>query len=40
MNEGAIQGGWEYIAAAYGFIYFALVAYTVILLLRSSGNEE
>jgi CcmD family protein len=33
--EGIIQGGWEYVYAAYGVTWFALLSYLFSLWLRS-----
>lgn len=40
MNGGPIEGGWEFIYAAYGFIYFVLAAYAVSLVVRDREQKE
>lgn len=43
MNEvgaGVIQGGWNYIWAAYAITWFVFVSYTASLFVRNPGEKR
>ena len=40
VGEGRIQGGWEYVRAAYGICWTGLSLYALSLFIRSRRSEE
>ena len=40
VGEGRIQGGWEYVKAAYGICWTGLSLYALSLFVRSRRSEE
>jgi len=40
VGEGRIQGGWEYVKAAYGICWTGLSLYALSLFIRSRRSEE
>ena len=40
MNQGMIQGGWDYVYAAYGITWTVLLIYGASLLKRSVQKER
>ncbi len=38
--DGVIQGGWNYVAAAYGLSFAILIAYTLIVSFRLRGLRQ
>jgi len=40
VGAGRIVGGWEYVWAAYGITWAAIIVYTISLWLRSRSAQE
>jgi hypothetical protein len=40
VGAGRIVGGWEYVCAAYGITYAAIVIYTISLWLRRRSVQQ
>ncbi|HET9156641.1 MAG TPA: hypothetical protein VFN91_08250 [Myxococcaceae bacterium] len=40
VGEGRIQGGWEYVKAAYGICWTGLLLYSLSLWVRSRRSED
>ena len=40
VGEGRIQGGWEYVRAAYGICWTGLLLYALSLWIRSRRSED
>lgn len=40
VGTGRIVGGWEYVYAAYGITYAAIIVYTISLWLRRRGDQS
>lgn len=40
VGAGRIVGGWEYVYAAYGITYAAIIVYTISLWLRRRSEQQ
>jgi hypothetical protein len=40
VGAGRIVGGWEYVYAAYGITYAAIILYTISLWLRGRSEQQ